>query len=140
MKRTAAAICLTGICFFFINIDISCQTKDSSNDFTPHIDFIPKSPEASQIVQYGNLSVNHATGVPNITIPLYTIDYYGVKIPISISYLATGIKVNDIASSVGLKWMLNAGGQVPAGRYQGILSGKPMRILEVGLSLMREIW
>ena len=112
MKQFAAAVCLSGICLFLISIDISCQTNKSNTDFTPPIDFIPKSPEATHIEQYGNLSVNHSTGVPDISIPLHTIEYGDVKIPISISYLATGIKVNDISSSVGLKWMLNAGGQV----------------------------
>lgn len=51
-------------------------------------------------------------GVPDITIPLYTISGRGISIPVSISYDASGITAQQEATSVGLGWVLNAGGYI----------------------------
>ncbi len=51
-------------------------------------------------------------GVPNISIPLYTISGRGISIPVSISYDASGIKAQQEATSIGLGWVLNAGGYI----------------------------
>jgi len=71
---------------------------------------IPPSPNAQAIQKFGNIPVSPYTGVPNINIPLYAIQYHDITIPISIGYHASGIKVQEEASSVGLGWALNAGG------------------------------
>jgi len=94
-------------CFVFTD---KCFADESNEN--AFIDFIPKTPEAALLEQYGNMSVNNATGVPEINIPLHVIQIDGVKIPISISYQATGIRVNDVPTQVGVNWMLNAGGLV----------------------------
>lgn len=52
------------------------------------------------------------SGTPGISVPIYSIQGAGISIPIGLSYRATGIKVQDIASWVGLGWNLNAGGGV----------------------------
>ena len=77
---------------------------------TPTI--IPPSPTARGIMRYGEIPVDYSTGVPDIEIPIYTLEGSKLKVPISISYHASGIKVNDIASEVGLGWVLNCGGMV----------------------------
>lgn len=51
-------------------------------------------------------------GIPNISIPLYTIKGKGVSVPVSLSYDASGITVAQEATSVGLGWVLNAGGHI----------------------------
>lgn len=51
-------------------------------------------------------------GIPNISIPLYTLKGKGVSVPVSISYDASGITVAQEATSVGLGWVLNAGGHI----------------------------
>jgi len=73
---------------------------------------IPPSPTAQNFMRYGEIPIDHSTGVPNIAIPLYTVKGRKLEVPISISYHASGIKVRDIASEVGLGWVLNAGGMV----------------------------
>ena len=78
--------------------------------FLPKI--VPATPEAGGIARYGNYQVNMFTGVPDISIPLYQIQVGELSVPISISYHASGIKVSDIASNVGLGWSLNAGGVI----------------------------
>jgi len=58
------------------------------------------------------MPVNLVSGTPHISIPVYNLTYGGMSLPISIDYDASGVKVEDIASSVGLKWSLNVGGTV----------------------------
>ncbi len=86
-------------------------------EFTPdyveyHSEYTPVTPNASTFMIYGNTPVNHSTGVPQISIPIHTIVEDGVTIPISISYHASGVKVDELSSVVGLKWTLNAGGGI----------------------------
>ncbi|MDR0874461.1 MAG: hypothetical protein LBN27_13525 [Prevotellaceae bacterium] len=71
---------------------------------------IPVSPNAASLGQYGEIPVNYYTGTPEIKIPLYEIESSGMKVPISISYHSSGIKVAQEASWIGLGWTLNAGG------------------------------
>lgn len=73
---------------------------------------IPPSPTVQNFMRYGEIPVDYSTGVPNINIPLYTVKGKKLVLPISLSYHASGIKVNDISSEVGLGWVLNAGGIV----------------------------
>lgn len=75
-------------------------------------DIIPPSPEALSITKYGNTDVNLYNGIPNISIPIWTCKSKNINIPIKLNYNGGGIKVNDIASSVGLGWSLQAGGVV----------------------------
>jgi len=71
-----------------------------------------QSPNAAALFRYSETPVSLYTGVPDISIPIYTIKEGDIEVPISISYHAGGIKVNDEASSIGLGWSLNAGGRV----------------------------
>lgn len=73
---------------------------------------VPPSPGAAALARYGEYPVGHTTGVPKIEIPLYDIQLGDYHLPISISYHASGIRVDDVASTVGLGWVLNAGGVV----------------------------
>lgn len=73
---------------------------------------IPPSPDASAFAKYGNIPVSPYTGVPNISIPIYEIKVRDITVPISISYHASGIKVSEEASRVGLGWVLNSGGVI----------------------------
>lgn len=73
---------------------------------------MPPSPNAAALAQYTNVPTNNYTGVPGISIPLYTIKSGEIELPISISYHASGIRVAQEASNVGLGWALNAGGAI----------------------------
>lgn len=73
---------------------------------------VPPSPEASALFKFSEIPVSLYTGLPNIDIPLFTIESGGVTVPISISYHARGIQVAEIASRVGTGWTLNCGGMI----------------------------
>jgi hypothetical protein len=70
---------------------------------------IPPSPEAAAIGKFGDVQVSTYTGIPNINVPLHTINVRDISLPISLSYHAAGIKVEEEASWVGLGWALSAG-------------------------------
>lgn len=73
---------------------------------------IPPSPTSAGLGKYGDVPVSLYTGVPNITLPLYIINSDNINLPISLSYHSQGFKTEEIASSVGLGWSLNAGGVI----------------------------
>lgn len=100
------------ILFYVITItnsELSAQTVNT-NYFVPNL--FPRSPTTTAIEKYGTYQVNEFTGVPNISIPLYTITSGKLTIPITLSYHASGIKVTDVASWAGLGWSVIAGGQI----------------------------
>jgi Domain of unknown function (DUF6443) len=68
------------------------------------------APNAAALGKYGDYSVGNFTGVPDISIPIYTVQEGPLSLPIGISYHASGIKVGEMASWVGAGWALNAGG------------------------------
>ena len=70
----------------------------------------PKSPEASAFQKYGETEINEYSGNPAISIPLYTLSYKGIEVPLSLTYDGGGIQVSQEASWVGLGWSLNVGG------------------------------
>ncbi|OQP38760.1 hypothetical protein A4H97_18760 [Niastella yeongjuensis] len=76
----------------------------------PSLNYIPQGPTTAAFTRYGDIPVDLSTGVTNISIPIFTLNEHGINIPVSISYHASGIKVSDVASPVGLGWTLNAGG------------------------------
>lgn len=73
---------------------------------------VPPSPTVSSLCKYGEYPVGNSTGTPDITIPLYTVSCGDLELPITLSYHAGGIKVDETASWVGLGWSLSAGGSI----------------------------
>lgn len=80
--------------------------------FAQNESVIPPSPNSSSLGKYIDNPVSYHTGIPNIVIPFYTIKLKDFDLPIDLNYHAGGIKVEEIASSVGLGWSLNAGGMI----------------------------
>ncbi|MCF3109425.1 RHS repeat protein [Niabella sp. CC-SYL272] len=73
---------------------------------------VPASPTAANLGMYKQEDVSYYTGTPNINIPLFAINTGHLNLPISLSYHANGIKVEEMSSIVGLGWNLNAGGSI----------------------------
>lgn len=89
-------------------------TRDAGNyEYSQMVkDNEPISPHAETLKKHGEYSLDYSTGVPHISIPLYEIKTGNHTLPISINYHASGIKVQDVASPVGLGWSLMAGGSI----------------------------
>ncbi|MFT5436221.1 MAG: YD repeat-containing protein [Ulvibacter sp.] len=94
--------------FFCIFILLTCFGLNGQD--LPNI--IPPSPNAASLGQYADIPVSNYTGVPNISIPLYTATSGDIQLPITLNYHGSGIKVAQEASWVGLGWSLNAGGMI----------------------------
>jgi hypothetical protein len=73
---------------------------------------ISPSPTATALGRYQDVPVNECTGIPSISIPLFEVKANGYSLPVSLSYYAGGIKVEELSSWVGLGWSLNAGGVI----------------------------
>lgn len=81
--------------------------QDLFNVFAP-------SPEAASLAKFGEIPVNLYAGIPNITLPIYTFKLRDFSLPVRLRYNYTGMKVDEIASSVGYGWALEAGGVIAA--------------------------
>lgn len=73
----------------------------------------PSSPSSEVSTQMVDVPVSHFTGQGSVNIPLHTIQgIEGLAIPIQLQYHASGIRVDQRFSEVGLGWNLVAGGTI----------------------------
>ncbi len=68
------------------------------------------SVEAAALCRHLEHTVNHATGQVSVTMPLYTLRCGDMSLPISLSHLTGGVKVEDEDGSVGVSWDMQCGG------------------------------
>lgn len=87
------------------------------------------SPEAYEFMKYGNVNNNMFKGTPEISIPIYNIEGKEMDMPIALYYDASGIKVNQQATEVGLGWSLYTGGMITR-----VINGKPDHVLNTSSS------
>ncbi len=115
---------------FIVVVLFTATMYSQSNSFNADAELarmvsIPNSPEAQAFTKYGNTSVNMYAGTPNIQVPIYTIKGLELDLPISLSYDASGIKVEQLATQVGLGWNINVGG-----RISRVANGQPDDFLD----------
>ncbi|MDX1955744.1 MAG: DUF5977 domain-containing protein [Chitinophagaceae bacterium] len=98
IKRTS--LLLSGILFL-------------SNLFSQSI-YPPKiqSPNAGSLGVYGETQMNLFTGTPNISIPIYTLAYGNISMPITLRYNPASVKPAQQPGWVGSGWMLDCGGAI----------------------------
>ncbi|MFC7526939.1 DUF5977 domain-containing protein [Parapedobacter sp. GCM10030251] len=91
---------------------VSVDEGDPNNlaAFWPQV--LPPSPTAALMGNYGFTLPNLLTGAPGIQIPLFAYGTKNLTLDISLSYHNQGLKVDQVASRVGLGWTLNAGGVI----------------------------
>jgi RHS repeat-associated protein len=61
---------------------------------------------------FGQTSVDYVTGTANVNVPIYELQGPTMSFPISLNYNTGGIRVNEVASAIGLGWGMNAGGSI----------------------------
>ncbi|MEO0556477.1 MAG: hypothetical protein AAF149_25065 [Bacteroidota bacterium] len=102
MRRNEFLLCL-------IILLLVCPSFGQSN---LEATYFPPSPNASSLLEYASVPVNLYSGIPQIEVPIFNLENEVQDINVYLSYHASGNKVQDIASSVGLGWTLNAGGAI----------------------------
>ncbi len=103
-------ICLL-ITFFFAFSLNDLQAQDPPpNDANATI----PSGVAGAANKMASVPINYYTGIPTISIPLFSYSQQnGLNMNIALTYSgAGGVKVNELPSSAGLGWFLNAGGVI----------------------------
>ncbi|MEM1319061.1 MAG: RHS repeat-associated core domain-containing protein [Bacteroidota bacterium] len=79
---------------------------------TPLGPTFPKPPESAAFEKFGDNSISGYTGVPGISIPIATLTEGPLSLSVGLQYNASGLRVVDVAPSVGAGWSLNAGGMI----------------------------
>ncbi|RYU77812.1 RHS repeat domain-containing protein [Hymenobacter persicinus] len=74
--------------------------------------YVPGSPTTAALERYVTMPVSEQSGTPSVSVPLFEVKSRQLKLPISLTYHAGGIRVTDDASWVGLGWSLQAGGMI----------------------------
>lgn len=105
------------LCLIFIGLNSYETGHTQGSDAIRLLDISFGSPEAMEMAKYGNLDVSLFKGVPNVGVPLHSMNLPGFTLPISLNYDAGGVKVDQIATQVGLGWTLHAGGQITQAVY-----------------------
>jgi hypothetical protein len=75
-------------------------------------DILPPSPSSFALTRYGGINLGLQTGTAQYSVPIYNIKSRKLSLPISLSYSSNGIKVDELASRVGMSWALDAGGAI----------------------------
>ena len=99
---------------FLLVLSSSAANSQNANpgNFQKMVDFLPPAPNAAEIIKHSQLSINKNTGSPSVAIPLFSLKGTKLNTAVSLSYNSTGLKVDEIASRVGMGWAINAGGVV----------------------------
>ncbi|MGN7785005.1 hypothetical protein ACTJIJ_10770 [Niabella sp. 22666] len=69
---------------------------------------VATSPQAEAFKMYGEYGINYSTGMPDISIPLFTVEHRGYKLPLSLNYIAQPVKPGYNYDVFGLGWSLSA--------------------------------
>ncbi len=92
----------------YISLFIFTVVNSSSQNKT----IMPPTPTVSALAKFIDQPVSYCTGVPEIKIPLWTINLKNFSTSIDLNYHSGGVKVEEEASFVGLGWSLIAGGVI----------------------------
>lgn len=97
-------------CFSFIFLAVIYNLL--GQDYPQTRELIPATPTTAALGKYGEVPVSMHTGIPSITVPLAQLSGKDLSLGIELSYHAGGVKVEEMASWVGLNWSLIAGGVI----------------------------
>jgi hypothetical protein len=107
--RNSKSIMALRFGFFFALVIISSVARAQSSLLK---EVMHHSPNVSTLGKFGEVPVGYYTGIPNITIPIFEASSGPLRLPVSLDYHAGGVRVEEVASNVGLSWALQAGGVI----------------------------
>ncbi len=96
------------LCFFIMQVGFGQSHNPNYQVNLPKL--TPVSPNAASLGKFGETPISYYTGIPNISIPLYSVKVGDIELPVTLDYHAGGVRVEEMASWVGTGWALNAGG------------------------------
>lgn len=99
-------IILTGVIISGFSLLIQAQ----NNPF--NLNYTPSTPNTAAVFKFTEYPVSISTGTMNVNVPVYNFSMNNLNLNISLDYQTQGVRVEEIASSVGLGWALNAGGMI----------------------------
>ncbi len=100
MKKAILALCIFHSTFLFAQTgDFGCRLPQ---------EFSLASPDVMALGKYGMQPPDLSKGLPNISIPLYTIEEKGISFPISLNYNYSGYRPREETSWVGLGWTISS--------------------------------
>ena len=70
------------------------------------------APDVAKMTRYTDTPVSYAIGLPEISIPIHTIQSRSLSLPVTLTYDASGIKPGEISGIAGLGWSFQAGGVI----------------------------
>lgn len=88
-----------------VNINKAQSLPKDYNDVITQ--YSVSNPDVYTFEKYNLSPVNHYVGKQDVSIPIYTIKTGGIEYPLSLQYNTGGIKVDQLASDVGLGWSLS---------------------------------
>jgi hypothetical protein len=96
---------------FCILVLVAANTNAQSTN-TYLNNYVQPAPNVAALGKYVDYPVSYYTGVPSVSVPIYDLKDGSAKVPVSLTYHPSGIRVSEVASWVGLGWALNAGGMI----------------------------
>lgn len=66
------------------------------------------NPQTASLGRYGDVPMDLYRGVANINVPLYTLNFDGLEVPINLTYNTSAIRTGQEATWVGLGWNLSS--------------------------------
>lgn len=95
--------------FLLLLLPIFCFSQAVNN----HVQKVSlPSPDAVALGKFGETPVDYFTGVPSISVPIYTIQAGPISLSIGLSQHSSGLRPAETPSWVGHGWVLNAGGMI----------------------------
>ncbi|UPT71077.1 MAG: hypothetical protein M0D53_01275 [Flavobacterium sp. JAD_PAG50586_2] len=70
------------------------------------------SSQAYQITKYGDVNINESSGRVTTSVPLRPFKVGNLEVPLRLSYVGNGVKVNQLTTWTGINWTLEAGGAI----------------------------
>jgi YD repeat-containing protein len=98
--------------FLVIFLIVASFLRSSAQGYEDNTLYSPPSPTANGLLKYANVPISPYTGTPAINLPITALKTRNGSIPVSLQYAASGTKVQEIPSWVGLGWSVNAGGVI----------------------------
>lgn len=107
-----AKLAFTASLIFASDLVTAQSFVPNSGNPVKYIDILPPSPSVAKLGDFSRPGVGMVSGAMQLNIPITSVPAHNFNIPISVSYSSNGVKVDEIASRVGMGWQLEAGGAI----------------------------